>query len=128
MIDDLKLRTVSEILLQMDAEDYEGELIEGMADIAASNLQGDPFMGKTFMSLDVAGSLITGEPFLGRRVIRQADRVAFLFTDPGATYALAQRVDKSGLDSTRIIGAPFWAPREPEEWKEALGQLNPGFS
>jgi hypothetical protein len=115
----LRLSTVTEILLEMDASDYRGYLIDGIADVAASNLQGDPFIGKTYMSLDLAGSLITGESFLGRQVLRPAEKVAFLFTDPGGQYALAERVKRAGLDTNRIIGAPFWAPRDLDGWKNA---------
>ena len=122
-VDEFKLQTVDEILIEMEIDGYEGFLIEGIIDAAASTIQGDSYLGKTFMAIDIARSLTTGEPFLGRKVIRQAGRIAFLFTDPGAKYALAERVRDAGLDRKRIAGNSFYAPHRWEDWKAVRDQL-----
>jgi RecA-family ATPase len=118
-----EFQTIDEILAEMEAADYQPYLIDGLIDSAVTTIQGDSYLGKTYLALDAANSLITGEPFLGKPVNRQVDRVAFMVTDPGGVYELARRVKSAGLDKCRIVAMSLYAPTSWDEWKEMLVRL-----
>lgn len=87
------LRTVDDVLLDLELTDYSDFLIDGVVSSTVTTILGDPYLGKTYLAIDIARSLTTGAPFLGRPVIRQVDRVAFLCTDPGGNITVARRVN-----------------------------------
>jgi hypothetical protein len=114
------LKTVDEILLELEQADYQDFLIDGLISSSVTTILGDPYIGKTHMGIDVSRSLTTGEPFLGREVNKQVDRIAFLCTDPGGHIKTAQRIKKAGLDGRRVLAQPFYTPESWEEWREAV--------
>jgi len=119
----MKFQTIDEILREMEEADYTAFLIDGLIDSAVTTIQGDSYLGKTYLALDVARSMTTGDAFLGRAVNKLADRVAFLVTDPGAKYELAKRVKAMGMDRQRIVVMSFYAPGDWEAWKNMLGKI-----
>lgn len=123
MTNDYDLQTVDEVLLEMQADGYTEYLIDGVVHSAVTTIQGDSYLGKTFLALDIARSLITGDPFLGRAVVRQVDRVAFLSTDPGGKYEMAQRVRDAGIDRKRIVLKSFYAPNDWAGWTTVMTGL-----
>lgn len=115
------LKTVDDVLLDMELSDYSDYLIDGLISSSVTTILGDPFLGKTYMAIDIARSLTTGEPFLGHEVIRQVDRIAFLCTDPGGNRKIADRVrDAKRIDGRRVLTQQFYPPQEWEEWKAAV--------
>jgi hypothetical protein len=114
------LKTVSDILLDLELEGHEEYLIDGMVRSDATTIVGDPYVGKTHFAIDIARSLTTSEKLLGREVIKPVDRVAFLCTDPGGKIEIARRVQRAGLDTQRIVAEQFYPPREWKDWQDAV--------
>lgn len=122
--DVLSLRTMEQILADMERDEYVPDRIDGVLDISASTILGDPFIGKTWLALDATRSLLSGEDFLGRKVLRPAERVAYLFTDPGASEKLAGRIESTGgIDPRRVSGQSFYAPDSLADWKRGALEL-----
>lgn len=114
------LRTVDEILLELELDDYKDFLVDGLIAADVTTILGDPFVGKTYLAIDIARSLTTGKPLLGRQVAKTVDRVAFLCTDPGGCIKIARRVAAAGLDKTRVVAQQFYPPQTWQEWQEAV--------
>lgn len=114
------LKTVDEVLLDLELTDYSDFLIDGVVSSTVTTILGDPYLGKTYLAIDIARSLTTGAPFLGRPVNRQVDRVAFLCTDPGGNITVARRVSKAGLDGRRVLTQQFYPPENWGEWQAAV--------
>ena len=117
---DWNLKSVDDVLLELELSGYTDFLIEGVVSSAVTTIIGDAYLGKTSMALDIVRSLTTGEPFLGRQVIKQVDRVAFLCTDPSGNITVAQRAKKAGLDGRRVLTQQFYPPESWAEWREAV--------
>ena len=118
-----KLKTVDEVLAELELTNYSDFLIDGIVSSTVTTILGDAYLGKTYLAIDIARSLTTGEHFLGRQVIRQVDRVAFLCTDPGGNIDVSRRVSKVGLDGHRVFTQQFFPPESWDEWKAAVGLL-----
>lgn len=118
-----EFQSIDEILAEIDASDYDAFLIDGLIDSAVTTIQGDSYLGQTYLGLDVANSLTTGEPFLGKQVNRQVDRVAFLVTDPGAKHEIARRVRDLDIARDRIVVMSFYAPENWEQWRATLAKI-----
>jgi hypothetical protein len=117
------LKTVDEILLEMEQTGYREFLVDGLISSSVTTIIGDPYIGKTSLAIDAARSLTTGEAFLGRSVVRQVDRIAFLCTDPDGRRKVALRVKDAGLDRRRVLAQQFYTPSCFEDWKLAVNDL-----
>lgn len=117
------LKTVDEILLEMEQTDYCDFLVDGLISSSVTTIIGDPYIGKTMLAVDAARSLTTGDPFLGRSVTKTVDRVAFLCTDPGGRRDVARRVQAAGLDRRRVLAQQFYTPGTFNDWKQAVNDL-----
>lgn len=117
---DWNLRSVDDVLLELELSGHTDFLIDGVVSSAVTTIIGDPYIGKTSMALDIVRSLITGEPFLGRPVSKTLDRVAFLCTDPSGNITVAQRAKRAGLDGRRVLTQQFYPPESWREWREAV--------
>jgi len=118
---DFRLRTAEEVLAEMQAADYCPALVEGGA-VAASvtTILGDPFVGKTQLAVNASRSLLSGADFLGRKVLRPVQSVAYLTTNPGLEFEMAERVEDAGIDLRRFFLHPFHAPpADLDGWRQA---------
>lgn len=114
------LKTVDDVLLELELAGYRDFLVDRVVSSAATTILGNSYLGKTYMAIDIARSLTTGEPFLGYEVYRQVDRVAFLCTDPRGYIDVAQRVHKAGLDGRRVLVQQFYPPETWQEWRQSV--------
>jgi hypothetical protein len=117
------LKTVDEILLEMEQTGYREFLVDGLISSSVTTIIGDPYIGKTCLAIDAARSLTTGEAFLGRSVVRTVDRIAFLCTDPNGRRDVAERVRNAELDKRRVLAQQFYTPASFDEWKLAVNDL-----
>jgi hypothetical protein len=118
------LKTVDEILLEMELEGYDDWFVNNFISSAVTTIIGDAHLGKTHLAIDAVRSLITGEDFLGNEVNKTVDRAAFLCTDPRGQLTVARRVNEAGLDRRRVLAMPFYTPKDFGEWKEAVADLH----
>lgn len=113
-------------LSQVPMEDPEDEfLIDGLMSSSFGVLYGDPFAGKSMLTVSMAAALVNGDAeFLGRKV-RQgfAGTVAFGLTDPRALTQTRRRINRLVPDLDRMVAAVTVDNGKDGYWERVAGEL-----
>ena len=89
-------------------------------------LEGDPGVGKTWLSLRLAAAVSRGEPLPGRdgvpREWREPANVLYLTAEDGLADTLRPRLDAAGADPERVFALAGWQGRD-DEGRERTGAV-----
>ena len=91
-------------------------------------LEGDPGIGKTWLSLKIAAIISRGDTFPGAegipRMQREPANVVYLSAEDGLADTLRPRLDKAGADANRIYALTGWEEVDPETGRRKNGSIS----